>query len=191
VFTAGILNTRNVVSPATADQALVNGSYSTRGFESYLGVGGGSIPAGEISRFSGRGKRIDERALVDLASPGNYDVFSPRSHQDVLGYPLGSYQQFSGTSAAALLLGQNYPNPFNPSTWIPFFLPKDGEANLTVYNALGLRVRVLRDRWYHKGPHSVSWDGRDQQGNAVASGVYFCTLSQAGLKQTRKIVLVR
>lgn len=109
-------NDRNVTWPATADGAFVNGSYSTRGFEGYGGVGGGSIPAGEISAFSGRGARIDGRHLLDIVSPGNYDVYSTRTSQDGAGYPLGSYRQFSGTSAAgphvaaaAALVRQAFP----------------------------------------------------------------------------------
>jgi hypothetical protein len=109
-------NDRNVTWPATADGAFVNGSYSTRGFEGYGGVGGGSVPAGEISDFSGRGARIDGRHLLDIVSPGNYDVYSPRTSQDGAGYPLGSYRQFSGTSAAgphvaaaAALVQQAFP----------------------------------------------------------------------------------
>ena len=93
-------NDRNVTWPATADGAFVNGSYSTRGFEGYGGVGGGSIPAGQISAFSGRGTRIDGRHLLDIVSPGNYDVYSTMSSRIGAGYPLGSYRQFSGTSAA-------------------------------------------------------------------------------------------
>lgn len=95
-----VSNDRNVTWPATADGGYVNGSYSTRGFEGYGGVGSGSIPPGEISAFSGRGRRIDGRHLLDICSPGNYDVYSTRTHQDAGGYPLGSYRQFSGTSAA-------------------------------------------------------------------------------------------
>jgi hypothetical protein len=91
---------RNVTWPATADGAFVNGSYSTRGFEGYGGVGGGSIPVGQISAFSGRGTRIDGRHLLDIASPGNYDVYSLMSSQNGSGYGLGGYRQFSGTSAA-------------------------------------------------------------------------------------------
>ncbi len=108
---------RNVTWPATADSSFTNGSYSTRGFEGYGGVGGGSIPPGEISDFSGRGVRIDGWHLLDICSPGNYDVYSTRSHTDAYGYPLGSYRQFSGTSAAgphvaaaAALVQQKYPN---------------------------------------------------------------------------------
>lgn len=90
---------RNVTWPATADGAFVNGSYSTRGFEGYGGVGTGSIHVGQISAFSGRGTRIDGRHLLDIVSPGNYDVYSTMSSVGS-GYPLGSYRQFSGTSAA-------------------------------------------------------------------------------------------
>jgi subtilisin family serine protease len=107
---------KNVTFPATSDSSFVNGSYSTRGFEGYYGVGGGSIPAGEISAFSGRGVRIDGWHLLDICSPGNYDVYSTRTHQASDGYPLGCYRQFSGTSAAgphvaaaAALVQQAFP----------------------------------------------------------------------------------
>jgi len=106
---------RNVTWPATADRAFVNGSYSTRGFEGYGGVGGGTISVGEISAFSGRGARIDGRHLLDIVSPGNYDVYSTMSSVGS-GYPVGSYRQFSGTSAAGphvaaacALVQQKYP----------------------------------------------------------------------------------
>ncbi len=110
-------NQRCVTWPATADSTFCNGSYSTRGFEGYDGVGTGSIDVGEISAFSGRGERIDGKHLLDICSPGNYDVYSTRSHQSSGGYPLGSYRQFSGTSAAgphvaaaAALVQQAFPS---------------------------------------------------------------------------------
>jgi subtilisin family serine protease len=99
-FTNYNSNDRNVTFPATCDSAFCNGSYSTRGFEGYGGTGGGSIPIGEISAFSGRGERIDGKHLLDIVSPGNYDVYTTMSHTTASGYPNGSYRQFSGTSAA-------------------------------------------------------------------------------------------
>ncbi len=115
-FTAHVSNDRNVTWPATADSAFCNGSYSTRGFESSFGPGGGSIPPGALSEFSGRGARIDGKHLLDIVSPGNYDVYTTMSHQTAQGYPLGSYRQFSGTSAAgphvaaaAALVRQAFP----------------------------------------------------------------------------------
>ncbi|UCF04172.1 MAG: S8 family serine peptidase [bacterium] len=92
---------RTVTWPATADSSFVTASYSTRGWESYSGPGGGSIDPGEISSFSGRGARIDGHQVLDIASPGNYDVYSTLTHQGGSSYPLGSYDIFGGTSAAA------------------------------------------------------------------------------------------
>jgi len=92
-------NDKTVTWPATADSAFVLGSYSTRGYEQYWGVGAGTIAVGDISLFSGRGTRIDGVSLLSLTAPGNYDVYSTRS---VWGSPgtHGGYRQFSGTSAA-------------------------------------------------------------------------------------------
>jgi subtilisin family serine protease len=115
-FSTFATDQRNVTFPATADSSFTNGSYSTRGYEGYSGVGDGSISVGEISAFSGRGERIDGHHLLDICSPGNYDVYSTRTHQDGAGYPNGSYRQFSGTSAAgphvaaaAALVQQAFP----------------------------------------------------------------------------------
>lgn len=115
-FANYVSNDRNVTWPATADSAFCNGSYSTRGFENFFGVGGGTLPAGEISEFSGRGARIDGKNLLDIVSPGNYDVYSTISHTEANNYPLGGYRQFSGTSAAgphvaaaAALVKQAFP----------------------------------------------------------------------------------
>ncbi len=120
-FTNYYTDERNVTWPATCDSAFCNGSYSTRGFEGYSGVGGGSIPVGEISAFSGRGARIDGKHLLDIVSPGNYDVYSTLSHTTSNGYPNGSYRQFSGTSAAgphvaaaAALVQQAWPTATMP-----------------------------------------------------------------------------
>ena len=259
-----VSNTQNVTLPATADYSLVNGSYSTRGFESYGGDNVfGPVDAGSISEFSGRGKRIDGHSQLDVCSPGNYDVYTSRSHSDPAAYPPGSYRQFSGTSAAgphvaaaaalvqqafpgiaagqvehlirqgayadtftgavpnetwgngklrilnalnvavgvtemadglrapALHLDPNFPNPFNPTTWIPFYLPSDGHATLKIFNVRGQLVKVLRDRRYTRGPHSVVWDGTDEKGAGVASGLYFSELRQGPARQTLKMTLIR
>jgi hypothetical protein len=89
---------KTVCWPATADSAFTLASYSTRGYEGYNGVGGGTIQPGALSAFSSRGRRIDGVAILEIASPGNYDVYSSQSQ-----YPsgvFGGYRQFSGTSAA-------------------------------------------------------------------------------------------
>jgi len=254
---------KNVTYPATSDSSFTNGSYSTRGFEDYGGVGGGSILPGAISKFSGRGVRIDGHHLLDICSPGNYDVYSTQTHQDGASYPNGSYRQFSGTSAAGphvaaaaalvqqafpsatmsevadrlrssaakddftgpdyndtwghgklrilgaigvttdvedmamgllpphLLLDQNYPNPFNPTTWIPFYMPRDGVVSMKIYGVKGELIKVLKEQWMSEGAHSVVWNGDDRRGRPVASGLYFCVLRFGERTETKKLVLLR
>ncbi len=91
----------------------------------------------------------------------------------------------------AVCLFQNYPNPFNPETKIEFELPKGGMVNLRVYAVNGQLVRTLLEKDMPRGPHSVRWDGRDDSGRSVASGVYFYSLVASGVRESRKMILLR
>jgi parallel beta-helix repeat protein len=91
----------------------------------------------------------------------------------------------------ALRLEGNYPNPFNPQTNIVYSLPSEGRAELAVYDVRGRRLVILVDRVEGAGRHSVVWNGRDENGSELASGVYFVRLEFGGDVQKRKIVLVR
>ncbi|MFH1688903.1 MAG: hypothetical protein ABIE42_01535 [Candidatus Eisenbacteria bacterium] len=88
-------------------------------------------------------------------------------------------------------LRQNRPNPFSPETWISFELPQAGRTELMVYTASGRLVRTLLDEECMVGPNAVLWDGRDGSGRDVASGVYFCALEAPGVKESRKMILLR
>lgn len=85
-------------------------------------------------------------------------------------------QQKSDFIPFAYQLSQNFPNPFNPSTAIKFVLPKAGKVTLQIFNETGQLVRALVDGEMNAGRHEISWDGRNQAGAAVASGVYFYQL---------------
>ena len=92
------------------------------------------------------------------------------------------------------LLLANYPNPFNPETWIPYQLSKPAEVTVTIYAANGAVVRRLdlghrRAGSYDSRNRAAYWDGRNAQGEPVASGVYFYTLSAGDFKATRKMVI--
>jgi len=137
-----------------------------------------------------------------LTSSALEDAFTGDVYNDTWGYGklriLGAVGLISGIedvmrgdSPPALVLGANYPNPFNPSTWIPFFLPSEGVAQVAIYDIRGARVRTLTDKRLSAGPHSVRWDGYDAKGQAVASGIYFCVLEHEGVSQTRKLVLIK
>jgi probable HAF family extracellular repeat protein len=88
-------------------------------------------------------------------------------------------------------LEQNYPNPFNPSTTISFSLPVRSQVNLGVYNVLGRRVRTLVNGEYAAGRYHIVWDGRDDDGNYVSTGVYFSRYRAGNLMQTRKMLLLK
>ena len=93
---------------------------------------------------------------------------------------------------AAYALRQNFPNPFNASTTIAFHLSEEAQVRLSVYNPDGQRVRCLVDEVRHAGRYSVVWDGKDEAGHAVASGVYFYRLRTAGdLVRTKRMVLLK
>ncbi|HOT97746.1 MAG TPA: T9SS type A sorting domain-containing protein [bacterium] len=87
-------------------------------------------------------------------------------------------------------LGQNYPNPFNPTTTIDFSVPKASQVKLTVYNMLGQKVKTLVDRTMVAGTHTIKWDGLDDNGSAVSSGMYIYRLEgQFGVKSHKMMFL--
>lgn len=89
-------------------------------------------------------------------------------------------------------LEQNYPNPFNPTTTIKFTLPISKNISLKIYNALGQEVRtIISDQNYAPGSHTVQWDGKDNNGNPVTSGVYVYTLYYGNFSKSHKMTLVR
>ena len=88
-------------------------------------------------------------------------------------------------------LHQNFPNPFNPSTEIRFDIPTARDVKLRVYNQLGQTVRTLVDNRMKAGTYALEWDGQDQMGRSVASGVYFYNLEAGDFNQIRKMTLVK
>ncbi|MGB8658411.1 MAG: T9SS type A sorting domain-containing protein [Candidatus Zixiibacteriota bacterium] len=86
---------------------------------------------------------------------------------------------------------QNYPNPFNPETQIRYDLPVPGHVELAVYNVLGQRVRLLVDQVQDAGRKSAVWDGKNQDGQDVASGIYFYKVKTDSFEKTKKMVLLR
>ena len=89
-------------------------------------------------------------------------------------------------------LFQNYPNPFNLETTIEFFLPKASRVSLSIYDIRGRVVRkLLNKRSLSSGYHKVLWDGRDQQGKSISSGVYLCILESEGNYSVKKLVAIK
>lgn len=93
--------------------------------------------------------------------------------------------------AYSVMLYQNVPNPFNPTTNIRFDLPSSEHVKLNVYNIKGELIATLLDQKMNAGRNEVSWDAKDNNGMAVASGIYFYRLVAGDFVQTKKMVLLR
>lgn len=88
-------------------------------------------------------------------------------------------------------LSQNVPNPFNPSTQVSFALPTAAKVNLSIYNVLGQHVKTLVDTDMRAGYQTVTWDGTDNTGHTVASGVYFYKLNAGDFTATKKMLMLK
>ena len=105
-----------------------------------------------------------------------------------IGYPISAVEEDAPSVTA---LGRNYPNPFNPVTTISFSLREKGHVALRIYDVAGRLVRTLVDEARTAGRYDERWDGTNNRGSRVASGVYFYRFATADFEQTRKMVLLR
>jgi hypothetical protein len=107
------------------------------------------------------------------------------------GSPVGIEILVSGELPQTYSLHQNYPNPFNPATTIRYDLPKSELVTLKVYDILGREVATLVNDKQVAGEKSLVWDGRDDTGKAVSSGIYIYRLRAGAYVKSRKMVLIR
>jgi hypothetical protein len=123
---------------------------------------------------------VDENSIcAQVKKLGVYRLIYDDQQEHITGIPK-TYQ-----------LSQNYPNPFNPQTLIKYDLPEPGFVNITVYNILGQKVKTLVDEPQEMGYKSVYWDGKDDEGKEVASGIYFYKIKTKGFEKTKKMVLLK
>jgi hypothetical protein len=118
-----------------------------------------------------------------LSSCGSSSAPKAASGNDDDGAAAGHPQGF------ALL--QNYPNPFNPETEIRFQIPEAGLLTVKVFNSLGGEIRTLAEGEFAAGFHALQWDGRNDRGEKVQSGVYFCRLVTPKFSETKKMILTK
>jgi hypothetical protein len=85
----------------------------------------------------------------------------------------------------------NYPNPFNPNTRIVFWLKETSTVKLTIYNERGQQVRALYKATLAAGEYVVPWDGKDDNGRVVSSGVFFCRMTGKGINKVHKMLLLK
>jgi len=140
----------------------------------------------DLSAYDNQNVYIGIRCVSDSSTAFLVDDFS--IHSDG-----GSIVANNDPSTPALsnVLNPNFPNPFNPETTISYQLADKGPVSIDIFNARGQLVRHLLNETKEAGQHSVVYDGRDNNGNPVASGLYFYKMKTGKFSSTRKMVLMK
>jgi len=151
--------------PVYADEpSTVEADGVRPGGEFYLAING--VMTKETFTFTGSGEKVEVFSLT-TAESGPSEM--PNTYS----------------------LAQNYPNPFNPSTTIEFNMADNGHVKVDVFNLLGQHVKTLLDGQAEAGFNQVQWDGTNNTGESVASGVYFYRLSADNYTETKKMTLLK
>ncbi|HID94488.1 MAG TPA: hypothetical protein EYP53_00330, partial [Candidatus Latescibacteria bacterium] len=136
-----------------------------------------------------RSRKVFEQFIADYPS----DILSDFARMKI-GLKLVRWSKPNQTAASRNMQLSNSPNPFNSTTSINLDLSEAVQVRLSIYNTLGQRIRMLLDGKMQAGSHSVIWNGRDESGHEVASGVYLCALETTGSQRpilVQKMVLLR
>ena len=147
---------------------------------------------GDVPRLIGN-LPLDDTAM-DVAVLGDYAylITEPAGITVAFKECSGATAVLDQTSISRSRLYQNEPNPFNPRTTIAYELAAPATVNLEVFDLSGRRIATLRDGVSEtSGRHAVAWTGRDDQGRAVPSGMYFYRLRAGDHRETRKMALIR
>jgi hypothetical protein len=163
-----------------------------------------SVYRGESQDFiPGEANRIgapEDTFFVDAAFDPNietyYKVSAVDIHENESAHSMLGPDQITDAPGSPSVpdfsrLDQNVPNPFNPVTAIRFATARPGPVTLAVFDVSGRPVRTLVEGWKQAQRHEATWDGRDERGNPVASGVYLYRLEAPGLTDTKKMILLR
>jgi len=88
-------------------------------------------------------------------------------------------------------VAQNYPNPFNLETQFSLSLPAESKVSFVIYNIAGQRVKTLVNDQMSAGTHTINWDGTNENGNVVSSGIYFYKVVAGDIVTTKKMILMK
>jgi hypothetical protein len=165
-------------------------------------LGSGGIFSVDVTSFTvdvGSGQEIN--VSFSPQAQGNYSGWIRFVSNDPVNDTLSVYVEGSGKQVTGIVeneelprsfgVSPNYPNPFNPTTTIKYQLPHTSEVKLTIYNVLGQAVRRLVDARVEAGYHSVEWDGSNDVGAQVASGIYIYRFSANNYLKVQKMILMK
>ena len=154
----------------------------------------GSIPDGlqiavvDIAERNVSYSLLEQGIMINKNSNLSYDLKLVAGDLD---YVNRTAEEILSNIPSEFSLGQNYPNPFNPITKMDYTLPKRSRVNISIYNVLGQEIVTLVNEEQSYGYHSIAWNGTDQMGRAMASGVYFTRMVSETFSQTKKMLLLK
>ena len=134
---------------------------------------------------------------IDLDSDGDSDLAVAKFDSDNISIllnlsgPLTDATILPPSVPKSIVIKAIYPNPFNPHTTIVFSLPRKTHVHLAIYNVRGALVKTLIDGLESEGENVITWNGLNEYGARVSSGVYFCRLKMSGKAISKKMVLLR
>ena len=202
VFTDGASTTRSVAENTASGQNIGAAIAATDADSDTLTYSLSGTDAATFSIVSTSGQ-LQTSASLDYETKSSYSVtvtvYDGNSGADRITVTI-NVTDVAGSSAAPTIqaipattaLLSNYPNPFNPETWIPYQLSKPADVTLTIYNVRGVVVRQLALGYraagvYYSRTRAAHWDGKNNLGEKVAAGLYFCTLRAGDFTATRKM----
>lgn len=158
----------------TIDNPAITSNYSTVGIENHLQDDGLTYTYANLYPVTARPLQAGLAVKFTTNPPDNYVA-----NDDLIN------------SQIPFVLAQNYPNPFNPETTISFSVNTKAEVMLDIYNLKGQKIRTLHKGILAKGNHQVTWNGMDDKGSNVGSGVYIYKMKAGNITQTRKMILMK
>ena len=137
---------------------------------------------------------IDDNSTL-VTNDGNYGVYTiPANTAHVYTnniYMLNTDPEEQNIISQKFRINKLYPNPFNPTVNLNFVLYQNEVMEISVFNIQGKKVRSLYSDWMNRGTHNIIWDGKEDAGQSVPSGLYFISFKTSSYTETRKISLVR
>lgn len=141
--------------------------------------------------FTGNGVYEGAIGIYPWAPSGNIYVSDMQNGLYIFTFTPPTPTAVPHETPRTFALQQNYPNPFNPTTTIAYELADPSQVSLTVFDASGNHVRTLVDAYQTRGPQTARWNGKNDSGQAVASGVYFCRLQAGAFSDTKRMILLK
>jgi hypothetical protein len=132
-----------------------------------------------------------ETMIINLSNGEAITFDTSEIEQITFGPDVSVEEMVEFVSQIPIKFLKNYPNPFNPETTISFEISESGKTEVEIFNVKGQKVKTLLNENLEFGSHSIVWDGRNDKGEQVSSGMYFYRISVNGNQKTSKMLMLK